>query len=183
MISTYVIFFGFSIVSIIYKLKVRTQEKNAALTKMDSLAVRGIAALSVMLSHYALWMESYFYMELPVVFSLLKQLGGIGVLLFFFLSGYGIYLSSDGKTNNLMWLIKRVGKVWFPYLSMKLVIEIIKYCVIGWNQFLLGDFCREITGFDFSDWFIWVIILQYVIFWIAGRISLNKRLTGIFFKA
>lgn len=180
MISTYVIFLAFSIVSIIYKLKVRTQEKNTALTKMDSLAVRGIAALSVMLSHYALWMESYFHMKLPVAFSLLKQLGGIGVLLFFFLSGYGIYLSSDGKKNDLMWLIKRVGKVYLPYLFMKLVIEIIKYYVIGWNQFLLGDFCKEITGFDFSDWFIWVIILQYVIFWIAGRISPNRRLTGIF---
>lgn len=180
MISSYVIFLAFSIVSVIYKLKVQTTEKNSALTKMDSLTIRGAAALCVMLSHYALWMESYFHIEIPVIFSFLKQLGGIGVLLFFFLSGYGIYLSSSDGKNDLMWLIKRVGKVGFPYLFMKLVIEIINYGVIGWDQFFIGDFLKEITGVDFSDWFIWVIILQYVIFWIAGKISLNKRLTVTF---
>lgn len=183
MISSYVIFLAFSIVSIIYKLKVQTTEKYSAFTKMDSLTIRGVAALYVMLSHYALWMESYFHIELPVIFSFLKQLGGIGVLLFFFLSGYGIYISSFDEKNDLMWLIKRVGKVWFPYLFMKFVIEIINYSVIGWDQFFIGDFLKEITGIDFSDWFIWVIILQYVIFWIGGKISLNIRLTGIFFQS
>lgn len=180
MVSSYIIFGAFCMASIIYKLKIQILEKKVTFTKMDSINIKGIAALCIMLSHYALWIESYFHIKLPPIFLLVKQLGGIGVLIFFFLSGYGIYMSSNEKTN-LMWLIKRVGKVYFPYLFMKLIIVFINYCLIGRDKFILKNICKEITGIDFSDWFIWVIILQYIIYWISCCICSHKRLIVDFF--
>lgn len=180
MIGSYMIFLIFSIVSLLYKIQWQKQAKGTLLTKADSAAVKGMAALCVMLAHYALWMESYFHRKLSIVFLIPKQLGGIGVLLFFFLSGYGIYFSSIKNDMNFKWLVRKVLNVYIPYFFMKLVLEIINYCVVPVDNFSLLSFCKTIIGLDFSDWFIFVIILQYIVFGIAWKIAEKKRITVTF---
>lgn len=180
MIGTYIIFFVFCIVSLFYKIQWQKQVKDTLLTKADSVAVKGMAALCVMLAHYASWMEGYFHRKLSIVFLIFKQLGGIGVLLFFFLSGYGIYFSSIKKDMNFKWLVRKVCNVYIPYFFMKLVLEIINYFVVPKGSFSLLIFFKTIIGLDFGDWFIFVIILQYIIFGIAWKIAEKKRITVTF---
>ena len=155
-------------------------EDEVIFTRKDSALIKGIAALFIMTAHYTIWMQSYFQIRDFLPIKLLKQLGGIGVLLFFFLSGYGIFFSSYGKRANFAWLIKKIGNVYFPYVFMKLILEIINISVLGWDRFSMVNSLKEITGVNLSDWFVVVIILQYILFYLAWKIS-DKRKISITF--
>ena len=151
-------------------------KETVAFNMEQSTIIKGIAALCVVLAHYSLWLDKYVpYQDLLILYPF-KQLGGIGVLIFFFLSGYGIYLSSCKQECSFKWLIKRVTNVWFPYIFMKLILETLYYLVNGLADFSILDSIKEILGLNLSDWFVVVILLQYMIFWLAWTLVPQRRI-------
>lgn len=135
--------------------------------------IKGIATCFVMISHLTILLGSKYNTG---VFKLFDVLGGMGVLLFFFLSGYGLFVGYYGKENYMSYLIKRLNNVVIPYLILKVIFWVIK-CIAGKAL----SFGVLLAGFD--DWFIDVILIQYIIFLICWKIfGKNARmLIGVIF--
>jgi peptidoglycan/LPS O-acetylase OafA/YrhL len=100
------------------------RKDNQYFNKDDTLYLRGVAALLVLLSHY------YYYIE-GIGGSLWKIdkswsfTGGIGVCVFFFISGYSIEKSNQGKEMTLGFLKKRLFSTYVPLVIMRVSFAVI----------------------------------------------------------
>lgn len=133
------------------------------ISKNTSYFLRGIAMLMVIFSHYFEWGVPFVGSERVAEF--VSKLGDPGVGLFFFLSGYALYLgygSKDKKTDK-KYLWKRFRNMYFPYLLIATVIAILSD-----NIHETKDVIRLITGADY--WFIIIILIIYLAFYLVGKL-------------
>jgi peptidoglycan/LPS O-acetylase OafA/YrhL len=136
--------------------------------------LRGISAWFVMLAHFSAWITEN-YSNVGGYNAILKytlgQLGGIGVLIFFFVSGYGIYISYGNKKVDKKYIVKRLKGVYIPYIIIKVVL-LVGYFALGLKDRLT---ILDITSILLvEDWFIHVIVLQYIIFFVLSKF-LNRK--------
>lgn len=172
MITEYVLYLVILPILILWKLKFidRSNEKQL-LSKEDTIALRGISAFFVISAHYMTWVDEMVgYTTNAVVKGVIGQLGGIGVLIFFFASGYGLYESYGHREVDRSYLIKRLKGVYIPYITIK-IIFLIAYHILGISN---GNVRAELISiFLVEDWFIHVIVVLYIVFFIAAKI--NKK--------
>lgn len=121
-------------------------------------SLRGIAILLVTISHVSATMNT-------VLFS---PLGGTGVALFLFLSGFG--LNESFKLHGLghYWR-KKVLRVLIPYFFVATVLYYCKWEFI-WSSYLL-----DITGLKTHYWYIAFLMKWYIAFWILSKYFLRYR--------
>lgn len=165
MLIVTILFFGLLLIASLPGLKFNTGNKVQLLDKNDTNFIRGISALFVLVAHYAIWVQANTNGINSIAYALLSQLGGIGVLLFFFVSGYGINESYSNKKIDKTYLIKRFKGVYLPYIFTKYILLIIS---------LFFDMSLFTVRNVFSillvpDWFIFVIILQYISYYLARK--------------
>ena len=95
--------------------------------------------------------------------------GGMGVLLFFFLSGYGLFKGYGGKQLGISFWRKRLVNMYLPCVLIQLI-----FCVID----IIRNQDFELWGIVayslFGMWFIDVILVQYFIFYIAWILTKGK---------
>lgn len=104
-------------------------------------------------------------------------LGGIGVSLFLILSGYG--LSESFKRKGLDNFLKnKISKIWVPYIIVLLVLSILKYPDINWQNLLL-----EIIGINSRFWFISFLLYNYLIFYVCCKSSTIYKYRYVLFGA
>lgn len=155
----------------------KLDHKNVLLEKGDTRYLRGVAACFVMLSHYVSYIgESSTLNDAfnkPFVF-IMRQLGGIGVLIFFFISGYGIYVSYADKTPSWEFLWKRIKDVYFPYLIVKGAIVLLEFMEGEIRNFDLNRFFSVLLAKE--EWFIQVILLEYLSFFLIWKLLGNRKI-------
>lgn len=135
------------------------------LTHDDSNLLKGIAACFVILSHAVYAAQAKGLLQAGI-FTLLTQLGGIGVLIFFFLSGYGIYKGYGERKLGPGFLGKRIRNIVVPVVIIKVFLYFIMD--VSGRKFNL----QEILVSFQSEWFVAIILIEYVLFcvsWIAVR--------------
>ena len=125
-----------------------------------SLALRGIAILIVIASHYAEWI--YTEPAFPVITSNVKTWGPPGVDIFFLLSGYGLYISAS-KGIDLTFVRKRFTGMYLPYLIIAALINLYSG---AWKEFSPGMLFDYLTAADF--WYIRVLAVFYLIFIVSS---------------
>lgn len=87
---------------VVWKAKIfgRNSWNTEALAKEDTYAIRGIAAVFVLFAHLLIAISEAGIGTLgPAV--LYKWCGGLGVCVFFFVSGYGLWVSREKKKSKL----------------------------------------------------------------------------------
>lgn len=117
---------------------------------------RGIAAVMVVLSHYAEWWIWFTPTEGNAeIFRLaLTKLGVYGVDMFFLFSGYAMIKSLGRERMHGQFIWKRVKNVYIPY-----------FIVVGIMELLAGgfvsaeDFLYFASGYDY--WYMFVLFLFY----------------------
>lgn len=174
MIGIYLLCLAIFPATVLYKVEILPQNKaNVLMSKTDTRFLRGVSACFVILAHFCAWvneiqgMNSYFYFAI-------SQLGGIGVLIFFFVSGYGIYESYADKTPGWDYLWKRAKSVYFPYLAIKFLLLIPESIIEG--RITLGTY-KFVSILLVEDWFIHVILIQYIAFFIIWKfLSVNRMI-------
>lgn len=151
-------------------LRLRTEENAQLFDKSDTVAIRGISALFVMIAHYSNWFNQISNVTINRILMMpLEQLGGIGVLLFFFVSGYGIN-ESYGKKNDMKgFVIKRFYGVYLPYVLMKIITNTMLNVAIGFPS-LEKSIESYLLILLVPDWFIFVIILQYLSYYASKTV-------------
>ena len=136
-------------------------------------ALRGLAALSVVLFHYT---YQYFiltgYSE-PIV-SFFK-FGGVGVQLFFVISGFVIFLTLDKSKSVFDFFVSRFSRLyppyWFAVIFTSLVILITQVLgkEVDLKTFLLNmTMLQYFFGVDDIDGVYWTLRVEITFyFWIA----------------
>lgn len=123
----------------------------SGLTKNSSLILKGVAIALIIISHVAgMYAIRYF-----------TPLGGIGVALFLFLSGYGLSESVIKKDLKGFW-VRRIFTVFLPYILIEIVVMIIT------NKFNIKDFVLSVLFIyprQTQIWYLQYLLLNYFCFW------------------
>lgn len=127
-----------------------------------SKELMGCSAILILICH------SIAYIDMPYFFRYALSFGNIGVDLFFFLSGFGIFYSlRKNKTSIFNWYKIRFKKLLIPYLIIAIIFVIIK-TRIGLLDNNIWFIIRYITTIEFwishrGAWFIAALIPMYFI--------------------
>lgn len=136
------------------------------ISKNVSMFLRGIGTFLVILAHYSQW---YLTMENGnIIWQLLSKTGRYGVAIFFAVSGYGLVFSTK-KGLNIHWICRRIMNVYFPYLVIVGIIHLLER-----KQWTFRGVARYLLGMD--AWFVFVIIIFYIIFYLAWKFSKHRML-------
>lgn len=132
----------------------------------NSLFLRGIATVLVVLAHYSQWYISMGNKNL--FWMLLSKAGRYGVAIFFLVSGYGIVCSAS-KGLDSRWVGKRLLNVYIPYLCIQGLIHILNHTEWSGKQTV-----RYLLGLD--TWFVFVILIFYILFFLVWKYGKQRMI-------
>ena len=143
--------------------------KETLLDKEDTEIMKGIAACLIILAHLITSIKAE-VKDISLILNIYTVTGGMGVLIFFFISGYGIYKGYGGKTFTIKFWYKRIFFMYLPSVIIQFVFSLIAR-LMNDNFNLKGIVNDSFLG----GWFIDVIMLQYLIFFVAWKFSKGKQ--------
>ncbi len=135
----------------------------------DTYCLRGIAILMIIMGHtfngYPTDDALYFFPSW-LHFLHMERWGGMGVGIFFFLSGFGLFTSlSQRKEIDRSYVYKKVKRLFQPFFIYWFV-ELITLAVFNRSE-LTSHILTEIATFsihpDIENWFFKVIVVVYII--------------------
>lgn len=131
--------------------------KNQLMDKRETNWFRGVAAVMVVLSHYAEWWSWFTLSEGNAeLFRLaLTKLGVYGVDIFFLFSGYAMVKSLGRERMHGAFIWKRIKNVYVPYF---IVVGIIELMNGGFSS--VQDFLYFASGYD--HWYMFVLFIFYI---------------------
>jgi peptidoglycan/LPS O-acetylase OafA/YrhL len=148
------------------------------LDKNDSFLLRGICMIMIILHHTYLdviKLDNTYYSLLP---NYLMDFGYWGTGIFFFLSGFGMYLSLTKNKNIAFDYYKsKFKKLIYPFIACWIIYLSIDM-ILG-NHVLTYDNLIKFCFFSkpYSEaWFFKVIVCIYVILFITFRTPLSKKI-------
>lgn len=139
----------------------------------STTGLKGFMALGIVLHHISKWVTT------GEEFSNFGYMGTYIVSVFFFLSGYGLYIQNEQKENYLKkFLMKRLSKILIPFLIITILHLIYRNVRHGqelsFRYFI--DLLKNGETVIYNGWFIDIIILMYIFFYISFRVFSNKTM-------
>ena len=163
-----ILFFLLFLFLIIYNCTQNDRESfKEVLAIKNVISLRGICAIEIVLGHIGL--------ALPNVYILFpfRKAGILIVGIFFFLSGYGCWVSMQNKVNYLDDFLKnKFYKLFLPVLFMYLIGELLK--ALGNGIFVLENVFSFSNLFNSVNWYIWELFIFYFVFFITFKIFNEK---------
>ncbi len=156
---------------IIPGLKIRQDSKDTLLTKQDSNYIKGLAAIGVLLAHLQDFLE-YGAGEYSLFLRPFSFLGGMGVLLFFFTSGYGIFRGYAKKTPTIRYWKNRIINVMLPAFAITML-TVIAVDVLDGRTFQGLQFFTDLMT---TQWYIIAAIIMYLVFFLSWCIARGRML-------
>lgn len=157
-------------------VKNKNSQYEQFISKDTSSTFRGIAAVMIILSHYAEWYSWFVQTDgnMEIIRVAFTKLGVYGVDIFFLFSGYAMVRSLGNEKMNLDFLWKRIKNVYIPYFIIAGVIELVSG---GFTS--LHDFLLFAGGYDY--WYMNVLFVFYIGFIIIyALIKNNHGRTAVF---
>ena len=148
-----------------WKLAIKPGRDWLCLDKSTSVLVKGIACIFILLSHYSARILGG---GLPkgVTYYVTIYAANIALILFMFLSGYGLSIKRDDENLLYQWM-KRIKKVYLPLVFVCTICTIIKI-----SSGLSGGGILLLSALGFTDeWYVICIIYFYTLFYLAVYIS------------
>ncbi|MCI6465883.1 MAG: acyltransferase [Faecalicatena sp.] len=145
--------------------KVKNHEITWKILSTYRSQIMGVAIIWIMLLH---GMEAYpqIYKEFPLIGFVMER-GMIGVEMFLFVSGMGMFFSFTKNDNIKYFYFKRIDRVLIPYLLISLPFWIWKDL---WTGRDVGAFFKDYTMLSFwtegvyTVWYIALILLLYAVY-------------------
>lgn len=155
--------------------------KAVYLPKSRTEMIKGIAAIAVVFSHIASYSKGAAPSGLLRYYNLLcASLGGIGVNLFFFISGYGNYFSVlHNKEHRIKWLWKRCATLLIIYVICHFVVLGVLYAG-GYRTAVKGGIINEFLHLTIpysSVWYVKIQLLAYVFLILASLLRERSHQT------
>ena len=147
-------------------------ENNDYLGVKSTSGLKGFLALGIVFHHLSQWVTT------GVEFSNFGYMGTYIVSVFFFISGYGLYVQNDRKKDYLdNFLSKRLSKILTPFIAISSIYLIYRK-INGQelsNSFFIDLFKKGSTVI-YNGWFVDIIILMYIFFYISFRMFSDKTI-------
>ena len=136
----------------------------------STTGLKGFLALCIVFHHLTHWVTT------GEEFSNFGYMGTYVVSVFFFLSGYGLYIQNERKEGYLdNFLVKRLSRILIPFIFISSIYLI--YRSIN-GQALTASFFMSLfkkgSTVIYNGWFVDIIILMYVFFYISFKIFSNR---------
>ena len=144
--------------------------------KTASAYWRGIAAFMVIFAHLTILLhEKGINVSIAKVY---EWVGGTGVLIFFFISGYGTTISIQNKKIDLQWLVTHFLRLWLPVTIIRCFLWF-GYRNDFHNSSFLLFLLYSIGAFN-PAWFVNVLLSIYVSVYISKRYFPKYFLLALF---
>ena len=132
--------------------------------------LKGFLALGIVFHHLSEWITT------GIEFSNFSYMGTYIVSVFFFLSGYGLYIQNERKEGYLdNFLVKRLSRILIPFIfisSIYLIYRSINGQALTTSFFM--NLFKKGSTIIYNGWFVDIIILMYVFFYISFKIFSNR---------
>lgn len=145
---------------------------DTALTKDNTMALRGICALEIVMGHLGNVTNS-------IVLFPNKKAGSFFVGIFFTLSGYGIIYSiinKEGYLSGFLW--KKVRKLLIPAYIVFLL-EIILNSIMDKKISNLINAINVKQFFHMTNWYVWELLVFYIAFLFGFKVCKNLKKTSM----
>ena len=166
MVLEMLIFYFFYPCSLLLGIKKKVT-RSVLLTKVETNYLKGMAAMMVVFAHYCVYLGK----EDRLIWGIkpFQYLGPLGVAIFMFLSGYGLYISNKLNRLNICFLLKRLRSVYIPYLVVRMVFSFMN------NEFSsFGECIGYFLGVVNPAWFIAVIMFMYIFYYLVSKLNLDE---------
>lgn len=160
---------------LLYKISFTNEYYDDYLGKENSNILRGIFAIIVVIHHLAIQTNDGALLFHPFI-----RFGYLAVSVFFFISGYGLIYQYRTKTNYLNgFIVKRIPKVLIPYILMTMLYIVSKVILKkGISIKMILTMLRHGQLIINNSWYIVAIIIFYIFFYAAFRLSKEKYNQG-----
>jgi len=159
--------------------------KKERIKGLDSL--RGIAAFSVMISHYTYVYNVFFPYNYTDYFS--WEIGGRAVELFFILSGFVIFFSIQGISSSSQFLLQRFIRL-FPTYWVCLILTFSITITFGlpglpgletsWKEALIGfTMVPQLFGAQKVDYSYWTLVPELFFYLVMAFVIMTKTINSI----
>lgn len=132
--------------------------------------LKGFLALGIVFHHLSEWITT------GTEFSNFSYMGTYIVSVFFFLSGYGLYIQNERKEGYLdNFLVRRLSRILIPFIfisSIYLIYRSINGQALTTSFFM--NLFKKGSTIIYNGWFVDIIILMYVFFYISFKIFSNR---------
>ena len=143
------------------------------LPKSRTEMIKGIAAIGIVFSHIATYSKGAAGSGALRYYNiLLTTLGGVGVNLFFFISGYGNYYSVARADNRVKWLWKRCVWLILVYLCCHLLVLGILYA--GGYRTSVREVLVDLLHVRIPYSSVWYVKIQLLVYCFMAAASLLK---------
>ena len=147
-------------------------ENNDYLGVKSTSGLKGFLALGIVFHHLSQWVTT------GEEFSNFGYMGTYIVSVFFFLSGYGLYVQNDRKEDYLdNFLSKRLSKILTPFITISSIYLI--YRKVNGQELsdsFFIDLFKKGSTVIYNGWFVDIIILMYIFFYISFSVFSNKTI-------
>lgn len=182
-----VVFFIYMLFALIESL---TSAKNKALLTLEKTEViKGIATLMIVLSHIIQYVGNKNIVcgggKLSI--TVIRSFGGIGVAIFFFLSGFGNFISLSNVKERKLIILKVLRKIlrlistfiicFILVFSVKLIISSLVDIPIVFEKSIQSLFSLRMEGS--TTWYLKVQILLYI-FMMFDFLFVNNKYRNVF---
>lgn len=143
----------------------------------------GVATLMIIICHSSNFVN-FGNSKMDFMIRKIVTYGNLGVPIFAFLSGWGIYYSLDKKTDLRDFYFRRFKRTILPYLCIVGGYYLVIYCIIDFNPIY---FLYELSTLSFwiehsGMWYIAFILPMYIVSpWIYDKIKKTEGEKGLFF--
>lgn len=156
----------------------KIEEASAFLPKSRTEMIKGMAAIAIVFSHIASYSKGAAPSGILRYYNLFcSSLGGIGVNLFFFVSGYGNYFSVlHNKEQRFKWLWKRCAVLLIVYVICHLSVLGVLYCG-GYRSTIqreVSEFLHLSIPYS-SVWYVKIQLLAYVFLVLASFLKTRRQ--------
>lgn len=151
----------------------------------DTYCLRGIAILMIIMGHtYNGYPtdDALFYFPSWMHYLHMEKWGGMGVGIFFFLSGFGLFTSlCQRKVIDKPYVYKKVKRLFEP-LFIYWIVELITLAIFHPSE-LTSQILQEMVTFSIhpgiENWFFKVIVVVYIITLILFKIQLKNSTRAV----
>lgn len=159
---------SFFVFPVIVLLHLKIEERNDVIGINDSNIMKGIAAIFIFLAHFYNRLSGRTNIGIGKIWL---YMGGVGVCLFFFLSGYGLNRSDSIEKPGF--IVKRTKNVLIPFVITRSACFLIDSSLWGKG---FSFFMEYILGIQEPLWFVTVILLIYIGYYFCYKLFGRKRL-------
>lgn len=151
---------------VLFHLKI--EERNDVIGINDSNIMKGIAAIFIFLAHFYNRLSGKTNIGIGKMWL---YMGGVGVCLFFFLSGYGLNRSDSIEKPGF--IVKRTKNVLIPFVITRSACFLIDSSLWGKG---FSFFMEYVLGIQEPLWFVTVILLIYIGYYFCYKLFGRNRL-------